>query len=170
MSKFYVVTDGTARGAKLAAVRPFISGEVVFNFLDAPVTVWKTYQTVQIGPQSHVLVDDCLVKLNHACDPNLIVDTGQRLVFARRNIQAGEELTFFYPSTEWDMAEPFKCRCGAPNCLQWIAGARYLSKETISRYFVNRHIIALMQRQQDQNKHRNWRFNYDAQSQFIASA
>jgi len=34
-------------------------------------------------------------------------------VVAARDLAADDELTFFYPSTEWSMAEPFDCWCGA---------------------------------------------------------
>lgn len=32
---------------------------------------------------------------------------------ALRDIKEGDVLEFFYPSTEWDMAQPFECSCGA---------------------------------------------------------
>lgn len=32
---------------------------------------------------------------------------------ALRDIQPGDELSFFYPSTEWEMAQGFECKCGA---------------------------------------------------------
>jgi len=32
---------------------------------------------------------------------------------ALRDLAAGEELTFDYNATEWSMAEPFLCTCGA---------------------------------------------------------
>ena len=62
------------------------------------------------------------------------------MVFALRDIAAGEELTCFYPSTEWDMVRPFVCGCGAPQCVRFVAGARYLSADVLGRNFVNAHI------------------------------
>jgi hypothetical protein len=59
---------------------------------------------------------------------------------AIRDIEPGEELTFFYPSTEWDMITPFQCLCGSSQCLKRIGGARYLSLNVLSRYFINQHI------------------------------
>lgn len=43
----------------------------------------------------------------HSCDPNLGVDLQspdreEWRVVALKDIKAGEELTWFYPSTEWD--------------------------------------------------------------------
>jgi hypothetical protein len=58
-----------------------------------------------------------------------------------RPLQPGDELTFFYPSTEWDMAQPFVCNCGNSTCLQLINGASHLSKDTLSRYTLTDFII-----------------------------
>jgi hypothetical protein len=38
-------------------------------------------------------------------------------------------MTFFYPSTEWDMAQPFTC-CGSSNC--WVVkGAAHIRPEIL---------------------------------------
>lgn len=48
--------------------------------------------------------------LNHHCTPSARW-VGRALV-ARRQLGAGEEITFNYLTTEWEMDEPFLCRCG----------------------------------------------------------
>ena len=53
--------------------------------------------------------------INHSCDPNAFMRIlpGDRIaIFARRDIQPGEELTIDYR----DPDHPAVCRCGAPNC------------------------------------------------------
>jgi SET domain-containing protein len=53
--------------------------------------------------------------INHSCDPNAfirIVPGLKVVIFARRDIQPGEELTINYR----DPDHPEVCRCGAPNC------------------------------------------------------
>src|SRR5258708_25079033 len=94
--------------------------------------------TVQIGRDRHVEVKELAV-MNHSCNPNTILDTSRMLVFAARDIAIGEELTFFYPSTEWEMSAPFICLCGAPNCIHVVAGARFLPLSTLEQHFLNRH-------------------------------
>lgn len=64
--------------------------------------------------------------LNHSCEPNVYVDCARLEIAALCRIEAGEELYYFYPSTEWAMAEPFDCRCGRPSCLGRIRGAKHL--------------------------------------------
>ena len=67
--------------------------------------------------------------LNHACEPSVRLDAERRCFVAARRIAPGEELTFNYLSSEWDMAEPFECRCGSRRCLRKIRGFRHLTPE-----------------------------------------
>jgi hypothetical protein len=99
--------------------------------------------TVQIGVDQHVEVRE-LASMNHSCDPSAILDTTRMLVFAARDLAADDELTFFYPSTEWEMSSPFICLCGAPNCIHVVAGARFLPLSTLEGHFLNYHIRQLM--------------------------
>jgi hypothetical protein len=69
--------------------------------------------------------------LNHACEPNAAF-RGLTLV-ATRAIRQGEEITFHYATTEYDMAEPFRCRCGSPLCLGEIRGFRHLPPAALER-------------------------------------
>lgn len=48
-----------------------------------------------------------------------------------------------YPSTEWNMAQPFDCSCKTPRCLKLINGAAHIAPSTLSTYFVNAHILRL---------------------------
>ena len=53
--------------------------------------------------------------INHSCDPNAFIRVvpGQKVaIFARRDIQPGEELTIDYR----DPYHPEVCHCGAANC------------------------------------------------------
>lgn len=144
IAKFRISSNGMHRGAKLLATTPFAKGDVVDHFTDAQVLAMPTYQTIQISQYEHVLVQDSLAKLNHSCRPTTVVDTRCRIVIAQRNIAIGEELTFFYPSTEWEMAESFSCHCGFPECVGRVQGAKYLSEEQLAQHFLNPHIVALL--------------------------
>jgi len=114
--------------------------------------------------------------VNHSCEPNVAFDltsTDKEKWHARalRDINPGDTLTFFYPSTEWDMEQNFECQCGAPvrqyrlglgkipclqislmssgtiqTCLRYISGARHLSHVELSRRgFINPHIWGLVE-------------------------
>jgi hypothetical protein len=134
-----VKQDALAYGSALFANRSFAAGETIASFRQAPQAE-KSYLTVQVGPGKHVQLD-VLSHLNHSCAPNTLIDCEARTVTALRDIEPGEMLSFFYPSTEWEMDRPFICQCGAPDCVKIVAGARYLSPEVLSRGFVNLHIV-----------------------------
>lgn len=127
-------------GIRLVTTTPIKKGTVFHKFTDYQLMPHPTYQTVQLDDRTHINELNVLALLNHSCEPNVIVDTTLLECRAICDIEAGETLYFFYPSTEWDMARPFQCQCGSSRCLKFVAGASYVSDETLSQYFVNQHI------------------------------
>jgi hypothetical protein len=77
--------------------------------------------------------------INHSCEPNCTVSFhGEFLPYlvAARKIAAGEEISFNYNCTEWDLLEhervfqedcAFVCSCKSKTCLGEIRGFKYLS-------------------------------------------
>ena len=123
----------------LITKQTYKKGEVICvmpseNIMDKPNRF-----TVQIAKDKHTHVGK-LAALNHSCDPNVILDTEHMLMIARRDIEKGEELSFFYPSTEWEMQAPFICLCGATNCIHVVAGARFLPLSTLETQYLSKHI------------------------------
>ena len=134
------VERGSGYGDRLVTTEPFAAGQVIGRLAGYRVTRRPSYRSIQVGPDTHVEDLGVFSYLNHSCAPNTIVNTETLTITAARDIAPGEELTFFYPSTEWEMARPFSCLCGAPNCLGTVSGAKALSPQTLARYAVNRHI------------------------------
>ncbi len=119
----------------LVALRPFPAGAVITPFGAASTHRVPNYLSVQIGEHSHIeLLPQMLQYLNHSCDPNIFLDTARMEVVALRDVGAGEELQFFYPASEWHMAQPFECLCGTAVCLKRIAGADTLPPSALQRY------------------------------------
>ncbi|KAJ0292430.1 hypothetical protein CBS470a_002735 [Colletotrichum nupharicola] len=87
------------------------------NLADEP-----TYATVQCGKDKHLNLNSDLLYINHSCEPSL----------------------FFYPSTEWHMAQPFDCFCGTPSCRGRIAGARDMPRAQLEGLWLNGHIRELL--------------------------
>jgi hypothetical protein len=81
-----------------------------------------------------------LLYMNHSCEPTAIVDVSRWEVRAAVPIAKGCPITFFYPSTEWDMAQPFECNCGSKDCLGEISGAKYIPRQILRKYVLNQHI------------------------------
>ena len=127
----------------LITKQAYKKGEVICEIPSDKVVNKATRYTVQIGRNEHTDVGK-LAALNHSCDPNVILDTEHMLMVARRDIEKGEELSFFYPSTEWEMDAPFICLCGASNCIHVVAGARFLPLSTLENHYLNKHIRELM--------------------------
>ena len=118
-------------------------GEVICEIPTEKVIDKANRYTVQIGRDRHTEVGK-LSALNHSCDPNVLLDTEHLKMVARRDIAEGEELSFFYPSTEWEMDAPFICLCGSSNCIHVVAGARFLPLSTLENHYLNRHIREMM--------------------------
>ena len=123
----------------LVTKQPYKKGEVICEIPTEKVVDKANRYTVQIGQDRHTEVGK-LSALNHSCDPNVILDTENLQMVARRDIEQGEELSFFYPSTEWEMDAPFICLCGSANCIHVVAGARFLPLSTLENHYLNRHI------------------------------
>ncbi|MBI5858319.1 MAG: SET domain-containing protein-lysine N-methyltransferase [Sphingobacteriales bacterium] len=117
------------------ATRSFKPGDVIATFSAGTISAEPTYLTVQIGIRKHITLDpEFLQYINHGCDPNVFFNTTTMEVTALKHISVNEEMTFFYPSTEWKMAQSFACYCGSHRCLEKIRGAAYLSPEVQSQY------------------------------------
>ncbi|KAI0130828.1 hypothetical protein F4814DRAFT_144031 [Daldinia grandis] len=127
----------------------------LFAKLDFPPCTFAespTYATVQCGRDKHLDLNSDLLYINHSCEPSLIFDTANLNVIAGPSgLKAGEELTFFYPSTEWDMAQPFDCLCGKPTCRGRISGARDMAKAQLEGVWLNGHILQLLEEQDLRN-------------------
>jgi len=127
----------------LITKQAYKKGEVICEIPTEKVVDKPNRFTVQVDRDKHTHVGK-LAALNHSCDPNVILDTDNLLVFARKDIEKGEELSFFYPATEWEMDAPFICLCGASSCIHVVAGARFLPLSTLEHHFLNKHIREYM--------------------------
>ena len=113
--------------ALLRAVQPIRAREVVF-YLGGRIVTAPTKYTLQLDAGRHLLADNELWQfMNHGCEPCVRIDVDTRQMIAIRDVARGEELTFNYNTTEWDMAAPFDCNCGDENCTGRIRGFRYLT-------------------------------------------
>jgi len=89
--------------------------------------------TIMIAPERHILVQG-IERMNHECDPNVHVNIQQMGVFALKDIEVGDELTFNYLSTEYNMNSPFPCGCHAgEKCFGYISGWKHLNPEQRDR-------------------------------------
>ena len=115
--------------------RAFRADEVIVEFAARQVHSNPNYLTIQIGEDRHIeLLPEYLECTNHSCDPNCFFDTASMRLISTKPIEEGDELTFFYPSTEWEMDRAFQCTCGSSNCIGLIQGAKYLTDDKLRQY------------------------------------
>lgn len=130
----------------LVADRPVETGELLME-IDGVLSDGPSRYSVQVGRDLHIAPPADVTRedrrerylwrfLNHSCLPSAVL-VGRRLV-AARPIAAGEELSFDYNTSEYEMAEPFRCRCGHCDGAE-IRGARFLSPDERSR---REHLLA----------------------------
>jgi hypothetical protein len=146
---WFMVIESADGDESLHALVAFEPGEILGHFEISSLHLQPTPHTIQCGVSEHMLVvPDFLRLINHSCDPNIVFDMRDRYVRAIRRIEPGDEIVYFYPSTEWSMAEPFQCCCKSPKCLIRIQGAACLPPDLLAEYEVSEHIALLLAQRQ----------------------
>lgn len=133
-----------------------ISADAIIFTLRGTFSTYPSKYTIQIGWHRHLNfpanrkdnddIDYCWQYLNHSCEPNGYMDTTELTFRARRDIQAGEEVSFNYLTTESEMAVPFECICGSAYCFGSIRGWNFLTAEQADRLvqdFGEDHLVTL---------------------------
>ncbi len=138
LTLFYNAANGHH---SIRAAKPLPLNSVLHTFGAREFLQRPTYLTVQVADDKHIhLAPEFLQYINHSCEPNTFFDTNKGEVVAVRDIAPNEEISFFYPSTEWSMTQPFDCFCGAGNCMGQIQGAAHLNRKALNRYRFAEHI------------------------------
>ena len=70
---------------------------------------------MQIDTQTYMDLEHPGVLINHACDPNAGIISGN-ILMALRDIHKDEQIYFDYSTTMSENMWTLKCRCGASNC------------------------------------------------------
>ncbi len=130
---------------RLVSTQSFARGDTVTVFsLSAPLAVPGRH-TLQIQEDRHAtLIPSCLSYMDHSCSPNVGLDLGKGQLIALKSIAIGAPITYFYPATEWRMAAPFSCGCGAPDCIGRVEGAQALGADVLRWECISIHIQRLI--------------------------
>lgn len=111
-------------GYGLVASRDFRKGDKVMTskaIEERP----RDSHTIQTGDNTHVLIDLPSRFVNHACEANLGVrdnDFQAYDFYALKDIHQGEDLSFDYESTEYEIEGFEKCLCGKERCRKKLGG------------------------------------------------
>jgi SET domain-containing protein len=140
------VRDSGIHGKGLFAVQSIAEGEVVAvkggYILDGGT--WTELEKV-LGPAEIQLDEDLFIApvdpaerdgamlyTNHSCDPNIAIQ-GQIVLVAMRDIDAGEELTHDWATTD-DLDYSIECHCGSERCRGTVTGKDWMKPELQKRY------------------------------------
>lgn len=137
---------------RLLVTRPVSTDGFLFA-IDGDLTPVPSRYSVQVAEGLHVdlpegrqpdeLLDEFFWRfMNHSCEPNAAIRG--RDVFALRDIEPWEEITFDYNTTEFEMAEPFDCCCGSQRCVGRVRGFSFLDHSTRERLtpYLASHLLA----------------------------
>lgn len=144
------VSQGVGRSSSAISLVSLPAGALFTKITEAIPYPKRSFATVQVSESgSNVDLMSDLVFCNHSCRPSLVFDMVkfEVRVVDDRPLEVGDELTFFYPSTEWEMVEPFSCQCsakGEKECGEWISGAKDLNAELLRKNWLNPHIVNLL--------------------------
>ena len=152
-------------GNGMFARDPFKKGEVVCIVggvvmtdaeFEAFQAIHRIYNAIQIDDSLHLVEDPEVTRtlegsMNHSCDSSAWMADEATLV-ARRDVQAGEEVTVDYAlfTTQSNWMLDARCHCGSPDCRRIITGDDWRRKDVQERYrdhfspFINRRIEGLM--------------------------
>lgn len=109
-------------GSAMFAGQDIKEGEEILRFVGRRITFEEAVakgerqsDTLQIGDDLYLDLEEPGRSVNHSCDPNAGIADDLRLV-AIRDIEKGEEIRFDYSTT---MAEDYwtmECHCGSASC------------------------------------------------------
>ncbi|MFM2138713.1 MAG: hypothetical protein RJA57_1020 [Bacteroidota bacterium] len=148
-----VLVDLSTGHHGLFALRSFQPGDILSDFSAGIITATPTYLTVQIGHRRHIALEPAYLQyLNHSCAPNLRFDLSALQLIVLSPVAPGDEFCFFYPSTEWKMAQPFRCHCKSPDCIGEVRGAYSLDQDLLNRHILSDHIHRQLTRRVNREK------------------
>ena len=141
-----IARKSSIHGTGLFAVAPIAQGEVVCvkggyifdRHALRSVPDWYRAAEIQIaddlfiGPLNEEEREGSMIFSNHSCEPNIGVQ-GQIVFVAMRDIEAEEELTHDWATTDDDYYE-LECHCGTASCRKVITGQDWQRKDLQEKY------------------------------------
>ena len=130
------IKNADNKGKGLFLKNSFRKNECIINLtgqLSLKPHVRASLNSIQIDDDTYIDVSEQQdwQYINHSCSPNTKLDLDILGFVALRDVDSGEEITFHYCTTEFDLLsknEDFYCKCGSTNCLEIIKGFNHLTQ------------------------------------------
>lgn len=131
--EFIAIINIAIKGNGIIAREYIRKGEIILSFFGKPISRKKVK-----NPNAVLQLDEDIFlesdgtadeSLNHSCNPNCYIDFKQLNLVSMKDIQKGQELTFDYNTSEYDLIDQgcsFTCFCGSEDCVGDIKGFKYL--------------------------------------------
>jgi uncharacterized protein len=134
---FDVIIKETDKGRGVFAARQFTQGETVVVGIRIEEVPERTIYSLQMDFNLHVNLDEPARVINHSCDPNTGVRNNQFRGYdfvALYDIEAGDEITWDYETTEHESIAISQCLCGSLYCRGTILGFKFREQMLRKRY------------------------------------
>lgn len=135
-----IVKSSPIQGKGVYANKKFRKGEVILEIDDSHVVTdtsqltkeQEEYDCDYLADGKVILMQSPEKYINHSCDPSVYVKTktGIRKVFAMKNLEKGQELTFDYTINGYNEGT-FECHCRSPLCRKIYQGNFFKLPKTI---------------------------------------
>ena len=133
----FAVLDSAIHGRGAFAMQAFASGERIVGYTGELISKTESARRCADGNPFIFAIDDRWDLdgdrpdnparfFNHSCDPNCeaVLRDSHIWLIARRDLHAGEELTFDYGYDVEDYHQ-HPCRCGAPGCCGYVVAEHF---------------------------------------------
>ncbi|HLI46297.1 MAG TPA: SET domain-containing protein [Geobacterales bacterium] len=136
----YISNSNLCNGKGVFANKDIKKDEIILVFhgdlIKADLTNIHSPYALQLDFSLYLLPSGEGKFINHSCEPNckLLLSNKQLFLIALRDIRKDEELCYNYNTSEYDMGvDAFVCSCNSKNCIKFIKGFKYLSKDQKQR-------------------------------------
>jgi SET domain-containing protein len=115
------IRSSGSKGLGVFAGEPIAAGQrvlVMGGRILSTAQLSDEWLAMQIGPDQWLCSDGSLIddRVNHSCDPNTGFRDGDPVLYALRDIAAGEEICWDYSTSIAESGWMLDCACGSPHC------------------------------------------------------
>jgi SET domain-containing protein len=115
------VRQAGAKGLGVYAMEPIARGRRILalgGWLMRTAELTDDLLAMQVGPDQWLCSDGSRIddRINHSCDPNTGFLDGTAVLYALRDIAAGEEICWDYSTSMAEAGWSLECHCGSARC------------------------------------------------------